>query len=62
LQDRRYNIGVYQEGVGSGLVQFAGSGVTLQSTEGAVKTRVANSYAEIKFKTDAIVKLVGDII
>ena len=62
LQDRRYNIGVYQEGTGNGLVQFTGSGVTIQSTEGAVKTRVANSYAEIKFKTDAIVKLVGDII
>ena len=62
FQDRRYNIGVYQEGTGNGLVQFAGSGVTLQSTEGATKTRVANSYAEIKFKSDTVVKLVGDII
>ena len=62
LQDRRCNIGVYQEGTGNGLVQFAGSGVTLQSTEGATKTRVANSYAEIKFKSDTVVKLVGDII
>lgn len=62
VQDRRYNIGVYQEGTGNGLVQFAGSGVTLQSTEGATKTRVANSYAEIKFKSDTVVKLVGDII
>ncbi len=62
LQDRRCNIGVYQEGTGNGLVQFAGSGVTLQSTEGATKTRVENSYAEIKFKSDTVVKLVGDII
>ena len=62
FQDRRYNIGVYQEGTGNGLVQFAGSGVTLQSTEGATKTRVENSYAEIKFKSDTVVKLVGDII
>ena len=62
FQDRRYNIGVYQEGTGNGLVQFAGSGVTIQRTEWATKTRVANSYAEIKFKSDTVVKLVGDII
>ena len=62
LQDRRCNIGVYQEGTGNGLVQFAASGTTLQSTEGATKTRVANSYAEIKFKSDTVIKLVGDII
>ena len=62
LQDRRCNIGVYQEGTGNGLVQFAASGTTIQSTEGALKTRVANSYAEIKFKSDTVIKLVGDII
>ena len=62
FQDRRYNIGVYQEGTGNGLVQFAASGTTIQSTEGALKTRVANSYAEIKFKSDTVIKLVGDII
>jgi hypothetical protein len=63
ITDKRCNINIFQEGTGTGIVNFViGGGMTADATNDGTALYQKNSSAEIKFKTATHVKIIGQLL